>query len=298
MKLLDKLKSFIYEEDEEEVKEEKELKKEKQEKRVEKEEHHEEELVKKIDTEKSIRKPLQEDEEELLSFDEEIKKGPIMFDDDDFVIDTKEEIKSKVINEDRILYGGYTEKKEVVEKEKFKPSPVISPVYGILDKNYTAEAEVKEDKYKSLDHLFVEERKKTIDLDSVREKAFGETKEIKPALEKKEDEKDLLYDISTDDKPAVSNVTIGDAEEYFDDLGLEYNVDYKDEEKEKVTRSTKNKELADEIEEEIKEKEDIKQIEEVEEPEVDEIQIPKEDLDDMEEKNLYDLIDMMYDSKE
>ena len=300
MKLLDKLKNFIYEEDEEEEKEEKKEK----ENEIKKEAFDDEdiELVRKIDTEKSVKKPIFEEEfddedDELLDMRDDIKKGPIMFDDDDFVLDTKDEIKKQVIEEDRILYGGYTEKKEVFEKEKFTPSPVISPVYGVLDKNYKAEDKKKEDKHKSLDHLFIEERKKTIDLDAIREKAFGDTKEQKIKEEPVVEDKDLLYDISTEDKPEVNSVTIGDAEEYYDDLGLEYNVDYKDDEIEKATRTSKNKKLTEEVEEQIKE-EDIKQIDEIEEPEVEEIQIPKDDLDDMEEKNLYDLIDMMYDSKE
>ena len=29
-------------------------------------------------------------------------------------------------------------------------------------------------------------------------------------------------------KPELDKITMGDAEEYFEDLGLEYNVDYKD----------------------------------------------------------------------
>ena len=33
----------------------------------------------------------------------------------------------------------YPKKQVVVEKPKFKPTPVISPVYGILDKNYKKE---------------------------------------------------------------------------------------------------------------------------------------------------------------
>ena len=49
---------------------------------------------------------------------------------------------------------------------KFKPTPIISPVYGILDKNYHKEDIVsKSDKeYKSVDGLSV---------DSIREKAYG-----------------------------------------------------------------------------------------------------------------------------
>lgn len=46
--------------------------------------------------------------------------------------------------------------------KKFKPSPVISPVYGVLDKNYKKE-----------DIVVRSEEKKVIDVDSVRKKAFG-----------------------------------------------------------------------------------------------------------------------------
>jgi len=298
MKILDKLKNMIFEDEEEQEQEEvKEVKKEKV------VQEDEEEIVRKIDVEKSVKRPVikEYDDEELLTFEQDVKKGPIIFDDDDFVPDFKlEEEREPDIKEDKILYGGYTEIKEKMPKEAFKPSPVISPVYGILDKNYKAE-DKKEVKHKSLDHLFVEERKKKIDLDQIREKAYGEViKSEKEIEEPVEEEKDtLLYDISTEDKPAVSNVTIGDAEEYYDDLGLEYNVDYKDEKIEKKTRSSKNKGLAEEIEDEIKgDVHEINQVEEIEEETPEEIQIPKDDLDDMEEKNLYDLIDMMYDSKE
>lgn len=48
------------------------------------------------------------------------------------------------------------------EKTKFRPSPIISPVYGILDKNYTPE-----------DITTRETIPKTLDVDSVRKKAFG-----------------------------------------------------------------------------------------------------------------------------
>lgn len=46
--------------------------------------------------------------------------------------------------------------------KKFRPSPVISPVYGVLDKNYKKE-----------DIIVRSEEKKAIDVDSVRKKAFG-----------------------------------------------------------------------------------------------------------------------------
>jgi len=54
----------------------------------------------------------------------------------------------------------YEPKKNV--QHKFQPSPVISPVYGVLDKNYKKE-----------DIIVAKEEKKSIDVDDVRKKAFG-----------------------------------------------------------------------------------------------------------------------------
>ena len=70
-------------------------------------------------------------------------------------------------------------------------------------------------------------------------------------------------------KPMVDQVTLADAEEYFQDLGLEYNIDYKDTRYEKATgRRVKNA------------TESVKK---------------EEDSDDANlEDNLFDLIDSMY----
>ena len=56
---------------------------------------------------------------------------------------------------------------------------------------------------------------------------------------------------NVDDKPAIDKISIGDAVEYFEDLGLEYDVDYKDLAKEKMTRTKKNKELSEEVEDDF-----------------------------------------------
>lgn len=58
------------------------------------------------------------------------------------------------------------EKKEekVIETVKFRPSPIISPVYGILDKNYTPD---------EITSRSVGNSARTLDVDSVRKKAFG-----------------------------------------------------------------------------------------------------------------------------
>lgn len=138
-------------------------------------------------------------------------------------------------------YGGAYEKKEV--KTGFKPSPIISPIYGILDKNYKKEEIVPKKEVRLTSYA-----KEHMSVDDVRRKAYGNldddivadiegyTTRVEKHEEKIPDEDNLLVDLSRDDeKPSVSEITMGDAEEYFRDLGLEYNIDYKDSSKEKVT---------------------------------------------------------------
>ena len=112
-------------------------------------------------------------------------------------------------------------------KSKFHPTPIISPIYGILDKNYRKE-EVIDRKDRPSSYV----SRKNADLDSIRKKAYGDVSILgDEKVEKKEEitEDPLLYDMMVDDtKPVVDQVTVADAEEYFTDLGLEYNVDYKD----------------------------------------------------------------------
>lgn len=273
MGLLSKIKSALFEEEQEEP-----------------------ELAKKIDVEKSIEEdkiPIKHYEEDISTFEhsrEEKRTTPIIFDVEDFIEEPKEPVYEQPKHESKILYGGYEikqEKEKIKEEEKFIPSPVISPVYGILDKNYTPEKHKKVER-KSLDSLFVEERKDKLDLESIRRKAFGDIVEEKeePREEEIEEEDSILYEMQNiNDKPGIEKISLGDAEEYFEDLGLEYDVDYTDLAKEKMTRSKKNKELTKEVNEEIQE-------DEIEQEQISTIE------DAPEEKNLYDLIDMMYDNKE
>ena len=62
-------------------------------------------------------------------------------------------------------FGRYEkiETAETIERKKFKPSPIISPVYGVLDRDYK-----KED---------IQKYESKVDVQKVRDKAFGETKE-------------------------------------------------------------------------------------------------------------------------
>ena len=195
-------------------------------------------------------------------------------------------------------YGKAYEKKE--EKTGFKPSPIISPIYGVLDKNYRKE-DVRDKKEVRLSSY----SKENFNVDDVRKKAYGDLEENKkPIVEEKvedkvvvEEDDNLLVDLSKDDeKPSIKEVTMGDALEYFQDLGLEYNVDYMDASKEKAS-GRRVKDNYDEepelfaIEEEPKEEATPDVKEEVKPP------VVNNDIDVENDDNLFDLIDSMYDEE-
>ena len=171
------------------------------------------------------------------------------------------------------------------EKHTFQRSPIISPVWGILDKNY------KKDEIVAKRDIRLTTNNQKADLDAVREKAYGDlANDISSSIEEKTEPKEesgiednLLYDLSDNEGPSVKKVTVGDAEEYYADLGLEYNVDYKME-KEEPKDEDEGKEL--ELVQDSLEKEEI-------------IDSHSDDNDEEDDNdNLFDLIDSMYDDKE
>ena len=211
-------------------------------------------------------------------------------------------------------YGTY-EKKE--EKQYFKPSPIISPIYGILDKNYKKEDVVSKKEVRITSNY----SRSNVNVDDIRNKAFGKRGKNKEEKEKVEDatfeveeeEDNVLVDLSDEkDKPEVKEVTVGDAMEYFQDLGLEYNVDYVDASKEKkqpkdiedTLELDIEKQLSsdDTKEEEPKEKKAEEKVEEVEKKEEkheekkENVKIEDESKEDakQDDDNLFDLIDSMY----
>ena len=194
------------------------------------------------------------------------------------------------------------EKKE--EKGGFKPSPIISPIYGVLDKNYR-----KEDVVQKKEVRISSYSRENVNVDDVRNKALGVTVERKaeePKATKKleeeiieEEDDNLLVDLSKDeDKPSVKEVTMGDAMEYFQDLGLEYNVDYVDASKEKSTprRVKDNYNEEPEMFPIDEEKETVKE-EVKEEPKKEEKKPPVVDEELDNDDNLFDLIENMYQDK-
>lgn len=319
MKLLDKIKNAIFEPDDELDELEQNINKEPEKP---KQEIRQDEVVRKIDIEKTIPKKIElpkEKVEEPKMVDRmpkrEHRKTPVIFSDEDFVMEEEKIIPKKPVKikeePKKPLYGGYKDDKP---KEKFKPSPIISPVYGFVGGASPILEQPRNEELSSFNEMFEKEKKPTVTLETVRQKAFG--------VEKQEDDDlGLLYEMKNDEKPAISKITLGDAEEYFDDLGLEYNIDYKDEAKEnvvkqtKTTRSTKNKKLTEKVEEQIEEQKKLektgeleitkeqlkpktaKEIKKVKKIDDSELSSPKKE-EEPEEKNLYDLIDMMYENKE
>ena len=169
------------------------------------------------------------------------------------------------------------------EKSYFRPSPIISPIYGILDKNYRKEDVVSKKEV----HLTSSYAKANMNVDDVRNKLYGrrsqeapaaaeepeEKKKIEPAFVVEEEDENLLVDLSDEKKPEVKEITVGDALEYYHDLGLEYNVDY-------VDASSKNqpKKKPDDLEEDIKDTMNIPTQED--EPVIERtMEIPQEELE-------------------
>lgn len=97
---------------------------------------------------------------------EEKAKGPVYFDDKDF--DTLEKPKEKINSVKDIYINSKPGKKD--DKPVFQLSPIISPVYGVLDKNYHKE-DITSKKIASLDDIY--HAGKVMSIDDVRKKAFG-----------------------------------------------------------------------------------------------------------------------------
>ena len=206
--------------------------------------------------------------------------------------------------------NAYMEPKPIkIEKEqkpKFKASPVISPVYGILDKNYTKE-EVKEKKEDKRD---IKRSSKKVDFETVRKKAFGNLvddikdnlmcencelyKEVKKISSLKED--DLLYDLTLD--TPKEELTIEKCYDNYEDFGVSY-----EKEEVKITKEDiKNIVGSDEKEvniinsneiENVSEKILTKDLYENEEEKEDE-PIALEKQEAKIEDDFFDLVDSMY----
>lgn len=207
----------------------------------------------------------------------------------------------------------YPKKEEVKEKPKFKPTPVISPVYGVLDKNYRKE-EVRE---KAEETVEMKRPSKKVDFETVRKKAFGNlTDDIKDNLMCENCElykevkrisaissDDLLYDMLVDDDKPEEPVTIEKAYDNYEDYGVAYEPKRETPKVENNTTIINNNteiNIAEkiEIEEEVKETKEVEKELEDNNYEIDEeIKIPSRQDKKKENKvdeDFFQLIDSMY----
>lgn len=207
------------------------------------------------------------------------------FNDDDFMVTrSKPEPIIKPVREEikPVLYQGSKRKEET---KKFKPSPIISPIYGLLDKDGNT---IQNDS-KSHDGSG---HKEEVSLDVVRKKAYGaldeELENTMKRLSKKtieEAEKDMEIEEKElsrtkqkakkveEAKPVVITKDDLTSDDDDDDMILP-NINFKeiDVDKERLKNNSKKKETEEKIEK----------------------QIDDDDDDDTKEQDLFNLIDSMY----
>ena len=206
-------------------------------------------------------------EEELIeNFTNNLKEPkPVFFNDDDFkdlnLFDEPREEKKEIQKEpkkereiynsrldDFELYGSKVkeEKATVEEKKIFKPTPIISPVYGVLDKNYHKEDIVSRDEA-------LAERKEESPIDTIRNKAYGtledelentlfgsnsilfKKEEPKEEVEIKEVDDDILTDLTDDISKELDELLIK-KEKYIDEDESKSKEKLKHEKKETIEK--------------------------------------------------------------
>lgn len=178
--------------------------------------------------------------------------------------------RKKVVEKRDREYSRYdrNEPKELVEKKKFKPSPIISPVYGVLNQDYKPED--------------VKNREETIpvlNVDEVRKKAF------EPEVLIPESKEEVI------DEPVVT--FFEEKEEKVQKFEEMKSID-------ELLESASDEEITLEDELEISSDNNLdainEELENYSEPV--EISDSKENLDDTLESDLFELIDSMYETRE
>lgn len=277
---LNKMKSFLFDDEEESVKKPKVAIKKDNKKEIEKE-IEEKKLPKTQDIEELYFEDVSEVKEESGEIKSRVQKKEAefkfpQFDDDDFAVSKvrPEPLFEKQIKEEpkKVLYQGSKRKEET---KKFKPSPIISPIYGLLDsEGNTIKEEDKKEKVKY----------EEVSLDSVRKKAYGIDNELENTMKRlskktieeaekdmEKEEKELSREKS---KKIIEKESVLVKEEDNDDMILP-NINFKE-----IDVDKERKKLND-----IKDsKQDIIKKENLDD----------DDDDDTKEQDLFNLIDSMY----
>lgn len=192
-------------------------------------------------------------------------KFPVMFEEEDLVKEKEKTNHTNVLDLEKTKIKNKVEEKE---EKVFKPTPILSPVYGILNKDYKKEmlreAEKKKETVKPS-----KENTANINIDDVRKKAYGtleddfentlsdsssmfynlkdnkinedlEDVEVEIETDLEEDSGlDLLDDLTAEIN--ISDITLEQAEENYKDLNISYDVDKNKSSNEGVNDEDKNK---------------------------------------------------------
>ena len=297
MSLIDKLKGILFDEEIEEIPE------------IKKDIRVETKRVEPVEEENPIRE-IKIPKEEIISKEytktEPSFTFPIDFDDDEIEDEPKtrfEEPKiryeepKKSIKKEKVQtrdYSSYLNRKD--DKKQFKPTPIISPVYGILDQNYKKEdVIVKKEILRKPNELSLEE---------VRKRAFGSLEDdieqnlvcdiIKdedieqPKIQEDIIKEEIIKDEIIVEEPVDKTKTIG---ELIEEDSLSIDIPKIESIKDDVDEYNNS----DDFEEP---KNSIDDLLEREEEMQDEIIIEQDEEEiDEEEADLFSLIDSMYEEK-
>ena len=195
-------------------------------------------------------------------------------------------------------------------KPKFKATPIISPIYGILDKNYTT-GDIENS---SVNNLEERRHSKSVDFDSVRKKAYGSLsqeikenlmcenceylKEARECKREKELEKHTEYSYEVlEETEAYNDVTLDEATENYYDYGVAYEKEEVPYQKEEVVISNFDEE--EKIKKEIPPvKSSINLLSTLKKSMGDNVETTEKKNDKLElTDDLFNLIDSMYDER-
>lgn len=286
MKFMDKVKNFFTEEVEEEVKP---IKKE----MIQVE-------IPSPETRSSDVKETKVEEKIVEKVVEEKKPAPIYFDDKDFLDLEKNDKKieqerhrnqpkqkkyrSSFMKKEDPVIEGYNGRDKKEEKKIFKPSPIISPVYGVLDKNYSKDDIVSKNDTKKIKYSSVNE----VTIDDVRNKAYGTLEDdLESTLfndfEDLKNDDGLFDDLKDDVKVEldVEEKPSKDIDDFINEGGIHQDY-YSDEELEAISDDSKDNLVSEELD-------SLKD---------DDLDLLSEDDKKLEDNDLFDLIDSMYEKKE
>lgn len=218
------------------------------------------------------------------------KPAPVFFDDKDFenierrVSKPKPEPKKKKEEEPKRVAYQMSKQRLHEERKSFKPSPIISPVYGVLDKNYHKDDIVPKREFRT-DRVGGE-----LTIDDVRNKAYGtleddidatlfgapKEEEKKAPMNGLEDDifKDLELDMGKEDVTMDTHIEVED--------DAEFQLDEPKNEDENLVEEAMN------MDEETPKKSRKKRAKEEE----------KKEEDNLDDSDLFNLIDSFYEKRD